>query len=400
MGADTAGDITPKTMILVVAAGQGLRAGEGLPKQYRILAGRPLLAHTLLALRAAAPEAGILVVIDPDHAALYQAAVAGIDGLHPNPALGGATRQASGLAGLEMLANNPPDIVLIHDAARPFVSAALVRRAIAATVRHDAAIPGIAVADTIKQVDDAALVRATPNRASLRAAQTPQAFRFAAILAAHRACAASGRTQLNDDAAVAEQTGLAVHVFEGERGNMKITTPEDFDHAQTRLTVACQDFRTGQGYDVHAFGPGDHVWLGGVKVAHSHGLVGHSDADVLLHAITDAILGAIADGDIGAHFPPSDPRWRGAASAIFLADAVARVRRLGGFVANIDASIVCEMPKIGPHREAIRASVSSITGLEIARIAIKATTSERLGFTGRGEGMAALALATVRLPGA
>lgn len=399
MATGIAGHSTPGIMFLVVAAGQGLRAGDGLPKQYRLLGGRPMLAHTLRALRAAAPEAGILVVIHPDHAGLYAAAVAGIEGLLP-PAFGGANRQASSLAGLERLAQDPPDIVLIHDAARPFVSPALVQRAIAAASRHSAAIPATAVTDTIKAVDGAGMVLSTPDRSSLRAVQTPQAFRFTSILAAHRACAESGETARSDDAAVSEHAGTKVHVFEGDPGNMKITTADDFATADTRLRANCQDVRTGQGYDVHAFGPGDHVWLGGIKIAHSHGLVGHSDADVVLHAITDAILGAIADGDIGAHFPPSDPQWRGAASAIFLVDAIARVRRLGGFVANIDATIVCEFPKIGPHRDAIRASVSAITGLELSRIAIKATTSERLGFTGRSEGMAALALATVRLPGA
>lgn len=391
-----------KLAILVVAAGQGLRAGQGPPKQYRMLSGKPLLAHTLQALHFAAPAARVAVVTHSDHADLFNNAMEHWEKPAPhavNVVHGGATRQASVLAGLEYLARDAPDIVLIHDAARPFVSSALVARAVAAATQHNAAIPGLAVTDTIKQIGDDGQVEATPPRGRLRAVQTPQAFAFAAILSAHRAAALRGVGNLSDDGAVAELAGQKVHIFEGEAGNIKLTTSGDFVAAESRMRGGCHDTRTGQGYDVHAFGAGDHVWLGGVKVPHTHGLVGHSDADVLLHAITDAILGAIADGDIGAHFPPSDPQWRGAASHLFLRDALARVGRRGGFVAHIDATIVCETPKIGPYRDAIRGSISAIADLEIDRVAVKATTSERLGFTGRGEGMAALALATVRLPG-
>jgi 2-C-methyl-D-erythritol 4-phosphate cytidylyltransferase/2-C-methyl-D-erythritol 2,4-cyclodiphosphate synthase len=228
--------------------------------------------------------------------------------------------------------------------------------------------------------------------------QTPQAFRFDLLLAAHRQAADAGEYDLTDDAAVVERAGHAVYVFEGDKENMKLTTADDFTRAEARLLGNLADIRCGQGFDVHAFGPGDHVWLGGLKIPHDHGLVGHSDADVLAHAVTDAILGALADGDIGAHFPPSDPQWKGAASSVFLADAVARVKARGGLLAHVDATIICEHPKIGPHRDAIRQNLAQIMDVALSRVAVKATTSERLGFTGRGEGIAALATATVRLP--
>ena len=390
--------------ILVVAAGRGSRAGLGLPKQYRDIAGRPLLAHTLSALLTAAPDAQLLTVINPDDADLYAQAVthlpaAALARMHP-PAHGGATRQDSVRLGLEALARQAPhpQIVLIHDGARPFSSEALIARAHAAALAHGAAVPGLALIDTIKEVDGQGKIIATPPRAALRTVQTPQAFRFDLILAAHRKAAQEGQSGLTDDAAIAEWAGYGVHIFEGERENMKITNAEDIGLAEAKLIGSLQDIRTGQGFDVHAFGPGNHLWLGGYKIAHDHGLLGHSDADVLSHAITDAILGAIADGDIGSHFPPSDPKWRGAASSIFLGAATQRLRDRGGIIVHIDATVICERPKIGPHRDAIRASLAAITGIAIDRIAIKATTSEHLGFTGREEGMAAMAIATVRLP--
>ena len=384
--------------VIVVAAGRGTRAGDGLPKQYRHIAGRALLSHTLRALQDAAPQATITVVIHEDDFSLYEAATLDLAQPLPAPVHGAASRQASVLAGLEALAAQPPDLVLIHDAARPFASPALVARAIAAAHAHRAAVPGLAVTDTIKVVDHLGLITGTPPRAQLRAVQTPQAFDYALILAAHRAAQSAGMDNCSDDAAIAEWAGHAVNVFAGDADNVKITTMEDFALADARLRAALTDIRTGQGYDVHAFGPGDHVWLGGVEIPHSAALVGHSDADVLLHAITDAILGALADGDIGAHFPPSDPRWKGAASHVFLRDAMARVSARGGIVAHVDATLICEMPKIGPHRDVIRASIAAIMGIDIGRVAIKATTSERLGFTGRNEGMAAMALACLRLP--
>jgi 2-C-methyl-D-erythritol 4-phosphate cytidylyltransferase/2-C-methyl-D-erythritol 2,4-cyclodiphosphate synthase len=300
-------------------------------------------------------------------------------------------------AGLEALADRAPAIVLVHDAARPFTSPALVSRAIAAG-SHGAAIPGVAVTDTIKEVDaDGSVVR-TLDRARLRGIQTPQAFVFDALLAAHRKAAAAGREDFTDDAALAEWAGMTVDVFDGEAGNVKLTTPQDFARAEARAMAALGDIRTGNGYDVHAFAEGDHVWLGGVKIAHDRGVTGHSDADVALHALVDAILGALADGDIGFHFPPSDPQWKGASSDRFLKFAVERVAMRGGRVVNLDLTIVCEAPKVGPHRDAMRARIAEIAGISIDRVGVKATTSEKLGFTGRREGIAAMATATVRLP--
>jgi 2-C-methyl-D-erythritol 4-phosphate cytidylyltransferase/2-C-methyl-D-erythritol 2,4-cyclodiphosphate synthase len=291
-----------------------------------------------------------------------------------------------------------PALVLIHDCARPFVSPQLIARGMAAARTHGAAVPGLAVTDTIKQVNASGLIEATPDRARLRAVQTPQAFRFELILAAHRKAAEAGRDDMTDDGAVAEWAGLAVHVFEGEAGNMKVTTPQDFATAQARIGATLSDYRTGQGFDVHAFTTGDHVCLGGVAIPHDKALLGHSDADVLMHAVTDALYGALADGDIGAHFPPSDPQWKGAASDIFLRHAAQRVRERGGMIAHVDATVICEAPKVGPHRDRIRAKLAEIMGIDVSRVAVKATTSEELGFTGRREGIATMALASVRLP--
>jgi 2-C-methyl-D-erythritol 4-phosphate cytidylyltransferase/2-C-methyl-D-erythritol 2,4-cyclodiphosphate synthase len=390
--------------ILVVAAGRGSRAGEGLPKQYRALAGRPLLAHTLEALLDVALDAQVLTVIHPDDHDLYDNCLTCLDERHSKrvapPVHGGATRQESVRAGLEALARRetPPKIVLIQDGARPFPKESLISRACAAAQEHGAAVPAVLVIDTIKEVDEAGKIVATPARAALRAVQTPQAFRFDLILAAHRKAADAGENGLTDDAAIAEWAGHAVHVFEGDIDNMKVTSADDLAVAERRFLHDLPDVRTGQGYDVHAFGPGDHVWLGGLRIPHDHALIGHSDADVLAHAITDALLGAIGDGDIGSHFPPSDPQWKGAASEIFLAAAAQAVKARGGMIAHIDATIVCERPKIGPHRDAIRESIAKIVQISVDRVAIKATTSEHLGFTGREEGMASMALATVRLP--
>jgi 2-C-methyl-D-erythritol 4-phosphate cytidylyltransferase/2-C-methyl-D-erythritol 2,4-cyclodiphosphate synthase len=389
--------------ILVVAAGRGSRAGPGVPKQYRLLAGKPLLARTLSTLLKAAPEAGVLPVIHPHDLGAYRKTLAYLDkadlGRLLPPSHGGETRQDSVRLGLEALARQArPEIVLIHDGARPFLSADLIARARMAARAHGAAVPGLELTDTIKQIDGSGRIVATPPREAFRTVQTPQAFAFDLILAAHRNAAQAGQNGLTDDAAIAEWAGHHVHVFEGERENMKITSAGDFSRAEAKLMCELPDVRVGQGFDVHAFGPGDHVWLGGVKIAHDHSLLGHSDADVLGHAITDAILGAIGDGDIGNHFPPSDPQWRGAASSIFLAAAVNKLRDRGGMLAHIDATLICERPKIGPHREAIRAKIAEIAGISLDRVAIKATTSERLGFTGREEGIAAMAIATVRLP--
>jgi len=388
--------------VLIVAGGRGSRAGEGLPKQYRPLLGKTVLARTIEAMHRAAPGATICVAIHADDRALYEECVAELPPAAREklacPAIGGALRQDSVRNGLEALAGLAPDIVLIHDAARPFAGPDLVARAIDAARTHGAAVPGAPLADTVKEIDAAGFVVATPERARLRAVQTPQSFRFPLIREAHRLAASSGR-EFTDDAMIAEAAGHGVFVFEGDPANFKLTTPGDFLRAATEMFDALPDIRVGQGYDVHAFAPGDRVWLGGVAIPHTHGLAGHSDADVLMHAVTDAILGALADGDIGKHFPPSDPQWKGAASAIFLEDACRRVRERGGMIAHVDATIACELPKIGPHRDAIRESLAQIMGMDAGRVAIKATTTERLGFTGRREGMAALAMATVRLPG-
>ena len=393
----------PTAAILVVAAGRGSRVGAALPKQYLRLAGRSLLTHTLERLLAADATARVLVVTHPDDGDFYAASLADVAlGTERvlTPVYGGASRQDSVRAGLAGLASlpAPPSIVLIHDGARPFPTASLIARARAAAAKNGAAVPGLLVTDTVKQVDDADRITATPPRQSLRAVQTPQAFRLDLIHAAHTEAYVAGARDLTDDAAVAEWAGHPVYVFEGDPGNMKVTSPQDVATAEARLIQECPDVRMGQGYDVHAFGPGDHVWLGGLKVPHSKGLIGHSDADVLSHAITDALYGALGDGDIGSHFPPSDPRWKGADSSIFLKAAAKAVRVRGGMIANIDATVVCETPKVGPHRDAIRARIAEVVDLPLERVAVKATTSERLGFTGREEGIATLAIATVRLP--
>lgn len=382
---------------VVVAAGRGERAGGDVPKQFRRIGGGTVLNRTLSML-VEAPFLGLVQpVIRPEDRMLFDAATAGLSASKLLPPVGGgATRQASVRAGLEALEPRAPDTVLIHDAARPFASRALFERAIAAAQKTGAAIPGIAVTDTVKRVDAAGIVGETLARNALRLIQTPQAFAFKPLLEAHRRAAREGRDDFTDDAALAEWAGMKISVFEGEMSNIKLTAPGDF--ARAEALAALGDVRTGTGIDVHAFGPGDHVMIGGVRIAHSQALTGHSDADVGLHALTDAILGALADGDIGAHFPPSDPQWKGASSDRFLAFAVGRVKERGGLIAHLDLTIICEEPKIGPHRDAMRATIARIAGIDMTRVAVKATTSERLGFTGRGEGIAAHATATVRLP--
>jgi len=380
---------------VVVAAGRGVRAGGGAPKQYRHLRGVPVIRHAL-ALFTGHPEIELVQpVIHRDDAATFAEATAGL-ALRP-AAFGGATRQISVRCGLEAIEKEQPRIVLVHDAARPFASPALISRAIAAGA-GGAAVPGLAPTDTIKEIDADGRVVDTLERGRLRAVQTPQAFLYDGLLAAHRRAFIAGRDDFTDDAALAEWAGIAVMVFEGEAGNMKLTTEEDFARIAAADWAALADVRTATGYDVHAFVDGDHVWLGGVRIPHPGALSGHSDADVALHALVDAILGALADGDIGAHFPPTDPQWRGAASDKFLAFAVDRVRQRGGRIAHLDITIVCEAPRIGPHRDAMRARIAGIAGIGIDRVAVKATTNEKLGFVGRREGIAAMATATIRLP--
>jgi 2-C-methyl-D-erythritol 4-phosphate cytidylyltransferase/2-C-methyl-D-erythritol 2,4-cyclodiphosphate synthase len=378
---------------LVVAAGRGLRAGGAEPKQFRPFGGQTPLR---MALRSFAehPEIDLVQpVIHAEDETRFAQEIAGLTLLPP--AIGGVTRQSSVLAGLEALSSRAPEIVLIHDAARPFASASLISRSIAAALQLGAAIPALEVTDAVKAVDADGDITGNIERRGVRLAQTPQAFRFAPLYDAHLKAAAAGRDDFPDDAALAQWAGLKVSVFPGERANIKLTTPDDFIRADARML---RDIRTGTGIDVHAFGPGDHVTLGGVRIPHDRALSGHSDADVVLHAVVDAILGALADGDIGVHFPPSDPQWRGAASDRFVTFAMERLAKRGGRISHVDINIVCESPRIGPHRDAMRARIAELCAVEIDRVAIKATTSEGLGFTGRDEGIAAFATATVRLP--
>lgn len=378
---------------LVVAAGTGERFGGGLPKQYRILRGRPVLRHAVERLAGHPAIDEVCVVRRAEHDDLYAEAVAGFDLL---PAVaGGVTRQDSVLRGLESLAPRAPARVLIHDAARPLIDAATITRVAAALDHAVGAIAAVPVTDTLKRAGQTGGIAGTVDRAGLWRAQTPQGFRFAEILAAHRAVAGQA---LTDDAAVAEAAGHAVVLVPGAEDNLKVTTEDDLRRAELLLSGGGIEWRTGSGYDVHRFAPGDGVMLCGVKLPHSHGLEGHSDADVGLHALTDAILGAIGAGDIGQHFPPADPRWRGVASRQFLAHAAGLVAARGGRIAHVDVTLICERPKIGPYRQAMTDCIAEILGLEKDRVSIKATTTEGLGFTGRGEGIAAQAVATVALP--
>lgn len=383
---------------LIVAAGRGTRAGGEIPKQYQMLGGRALLRHSLDFCLGHDAISAVMVAIHPDDMATYTATIAGLE-RHPKllpPCPGGASRQDSVRLGLEALAARSPVSVLIHDAARPFLRQDRIDALLAALQEHPGAILGLPVVDTLKH-EDRGNLSSGPERQHLWRAQTPQAFRFPEILAAHRQAAGQSFT---DDAAVAEQAGLTVRAVPGAEESFKVTGPEDFQRAERQLLLQLADIRTGQGYDVHAFSdePGRRLMLGGIAVPHERGLAGHSDADVALHALTDAILGALGDGDIGQHFPPSDARWKNADSAAFLAHAVSLVTQRGGMLAHGDVTIVCEAPKIGPHREAMRARIAGIAGIPVGRISVKATTTEKLGFTGRREGIAAMALATIRLP--
>jgi 2-C-methyl-D-erythritol 4-phosphate cytidylyltransferase/2-C-methyl-D-erythritol 2,4-cyclodiphosphate synthase len=381
---------------VVVAAGRGLRAGGTVPKQYRPMIGGPPIRPSLALFARHREVAFVQPVIHPEDQGLFERAAAGLGVLAP--VFGGATRQNSVRAGLEALVPYAPDLVLVHDAARPFASNILIARAIAAAERAGAAVPVLPVADTVKSVDADGTVTGTIDRTGLRIVQTPQSFRFGLLREAHERARLAHRDDFTDDAALAEWAGLTVTTFEGETGNVKLTTADDFVRAETSQLAALGDVRTGFGTDVHRFAEGDCVWLGGVRIAHTRGVTGHSDADVVLHALVDAILGALAEGDIGVHFPPSDPQWRGASSDRFLSFAAARVRARGGIIAHLDATVVCEAPRIGPHRDSIRARIAEIADVAPDRVALKATTSEKLGFTGRGEGIVAFATATVRLP--
>ena len=379
-----------KIVALVVAAGSGSRAGGDIPKQYRRLGGKAVLRHAVERLKAAGVD-DVRVVIAPGQEQLYREALG--DDL-PSPIMGGERRQQSVRNGLEALAaEGGVAAVLIHDAARPFVPAAVVKSQVEALQRGRASVPVLPVADTLAKAGE---TRGAPvAREQLVRVQTPQAFPFEQILAAHRAW--GGASEPTDDAQVARAAGIEVITVPGSASLEKITYEQDFELAEQRLAASLVS-RSGLGFDVHAFAEGEELWLGGIRIPHSRGLAGHSDADVLLHAITDAILGAIGEGDIGDHFPPSDPQWRGAASSRFVEHALELVERRGGRVDHVDATIICEAPKIGPHRQAMRQSVAGLLRLPEARISIKATTTERLGFTGRGEGIAAQAIVTLRVP--
>jgi 2-C-methyl-D-erythritol 4-phosphate cytidylyltransferase/2-C-methyl-D-erythritol 2,4-cyclodiphosphate synthase len=389
-----------RVAVIVVAAGKGERAapsGDDTPKQYRLLAGTPLLARTLAALFALSAIDTVVPVIHPEHGARYAALGLADPKLLP-PVSGGAERQASVRAGLEALVAISPELVLIHDAARPFVTKCLVIGVLAALTGHDGALPVLALTDTIKRSQDGRVVDGTEDRHTLFAAQTPQGFLYPKILEAHRRAAAAGKV-FTDDAGIAEWAGLSVALAPGSSRNIKITLPEDFARAERLLEDGiAMETRIGTGFDVHPFAAGDFVTLGGIRIPHHHGLAGHSDADVVLHALTDAIYGALGEGDIGTHFPPSDPQWRGADSALFLRHAVGLVGVRGGRIVNLDLTLVCEAPRISPYVTEIRGRIAEICAISVERVAVKATTSERLGFTGREEGIVALATASIEMP--
>ena len=380
------------TYAVIVAAGRGHRYGADLPKQYLGLMGRSLLHHGAAAFAGHPAVDGVCVVIHPDDRALYDKAVAGLALLEPTA--GGESRQDSARLGLLSLEPLSPERVLIHDAARPAVRADLIDRVLAALDHTPGAIPALAVSDTLKRDGGDGLIAATVERAGLWRAQTPQGFRYGDILDAHRA--AEGQA-LTDDAAVAEAAGLAVSLVAGDEGNLKVTTDGDLSRLAAMISGPLET-RTGMGFDVHAFGPGDHLMLCGARIDHDRGLLGHSDADVGLHALGDAVLGALGAGDIGDHFPPDEPQWRGAASSLFAEHARDLAATAGGVISHLDVTLACEQPRIGPHRAAMVANIAKAFGVERGRVSVKATTTERLGFLGRGEGIAALAVATLRLP--
>lgn len=385
--------------MIVVAAGTGERVGGG-PKQYRMLAGKPVLARTIEAFLRRPDVNWVLPVIHSDHSALFSGLDLNDSKLLP-PVVGAPSRQGSVLAGLEALSAHSPDLVLIQDAARPLVDDDTIDGVIAALGGSEpgriAALPVLPVTDTIKRSSDGKRAEGTEDRRKLYAAQTPQGFLYGPILAAHRLAAAAA-SEFTDDAAIAEQYGMPVILVPGSAHNIKLTHPEDFERAERLLGGKIMETRTGTGFDVHPFEPGDAVWLAGVRIPHHLKLKGHSDADAALHALTDAIYGALGEGDIGTFFPPSDPQWKGAASSIFLKHAAGLVAERAGRIVNLDLTIVCEAPKIAPHVPAMKAAIADAVGIAPNRIAIKATTSEKLGFTGRNEGLMAMATATIELP--
>ncbi len=380
-----------KTIALIVAAGQGNRVGGDVPKQYRVIAGKTVLAHAHEALASHDAIDGVVVVVAAGQQDLAQALL----GEDVQVVVGADSRRGSVHAGLEAIAAaGGADIVLIHDAARPFLPPVVVDRLLDALMDKDGAIPILPVADTLVR-GAGGLMENTVDRAQLHRVQTPQAFRFPAILAAHRTWDTAH--DATDDAQILRACGHDVMLVQGDERLNKLTYEQDFSRVQTLLAPAFVT-RVGMGYDVHRLAAGEPLWLGGVLVPHDRGLAGHSDADVALHAIVDAVLGALGDGDIGSHFPPSDPQWRGASSDRFLAHARDRVKAHQGRIDHIDLTIICEAPKIGPHREGMRARIAEILEVSTEQVSVKATTTERLGFAGRREGIAAQAVATLSLP--
>jgi 2-C-methyl-D-erythritol 4-phosphate cytidylyltransferase / 2-C-methyl-D-erythritol 2,4-cyclodiphosphate synthase len=373
----------PPFAAIIVAAGKGLRVGGAMPKQFRTWRGKPVLRHSAEALLAAGAKPLIVATSEDGETAAREA----LEGLTFTLVHGGTTRQDSVRNGLEALTGEAPPCVFIHDAARPDLPRGVIERLLAALADHPGAIPVLPVVDSLAVDNGAGVMAGKAERDAMRRVQTPQAFRFSDILAAHRAW--NGATDAGDDAQVLAVSGGSVALVEGDERLKKLTFAEDFVNTATATTPA---FRIGQGYDVHRLEAGEELWLGGVLIPHDKGLAGHSDADVALHAITDAVLGAIGAGDIGTHFPPSDPQWRGARSARFLEHAVGLAREAGYGIANVDLTLICEAPKIGPNREPMRAEVARIMGLAEGAVSIKATTTEKLGFTGRGEGIAAQAI--------
>ncbi len=369
------------TAAIIVAAGRGLRAGGGTPKQWRALAGRRVADWTFDRFRGLVDHI-VLVLSDEDAPAWEEFRDSDLI-----LAAGGADRASSVRNGLQALENHQVTHVLIHDVARPCISAQLIQNVLSALDTHQAAAPGLPVTDALWIGHDGS-VSGTQDRSNLFAAQTPQGFHYDAIIKAHAAHPGGAA----DDVEVARAAGLEVCIVPGDADNLKITRPEDFERAERKMGTT-MDVRLGNGYDVHRFGDGDHVILCGVKVPHERGLQGHSDADVGMHAVTDAIYGALAQGDIGQHFPPSDPQWKGAASEIFLRHAVELAETMGYRISNVDCTLVCEYPKIGPHAPKMKEEMSKIMGLRADQVSVKATTSERLGFTGRSEGIAAIATA-------
>ena len=379
-----------RTIALLVAAGSGVRAGGNLPKQYRPLGGRPLLAHAIEGLNHPAVDE-VRVVIGEGQESLYRQAVG--DRLLPSPIVGGATRQQSVRNGLEAIAGDEPDRILIHDAARPFLPGVVIDRLLEALTRQAGAVPVLPVVDTLAR-QDSQLGSVVPRDGLVRV-QTPQAFRFDEIYRAHAAWTGD---DASDDAQIARAAGIEVATVEGDESLEKLTYDSDFRRAEQQLAARLVS-RTGFGFDVLAFAEGESLWLGGINVPHQRGLKGHSDADVVLHALTDAILGALGEGDIGDHFPPSDAKWRGAASSRFVEHARELADRAGARIDHVDLTIICEAPRIGPHREAMRQRIAALLRLPIQSVSIKATTTEGLGFTGRGEGIAAQAVASISMGG-